>query len=70
MNGKPGDHALTDVLWYHQHHFPPDIEELIWDIHSRDESALYRDTRGWDWFAWELGEQLDEARRFLKERLR
>lgn len=32
MNGKPGDHPVTDMLLHGMHPFPQDIEELLREI--------------------------------------
>ncbi len=35
-NGKPGDNPITDLLYYGGHPFPPDIEELVRQLHDLD----------------------------------
>jgi hypothetical protein len=32
MNGKPGDHPLTDVLSYHAQVFSPEVDQLIVEL--------------------------------------
>ena len=70
MNGKIGDNPLTDLVVHGEHPFPPDIEELLLSI-----EALVREHGWWplgeNWpyssrgFDWELGKDLDGARRDL-----
>lgn len=69
-NGKPHDNPLSDMTIHGMHPFPPDIEKLLRRI-----DALGRKQGRWplgeNWpyspkeFAWERGEDLDEARRLL-----
>ena len=67
-NGRPGDHPLTDLLVHKQHPFPRDVEELILAIYKIKPSAVWE--LGIELFKWERGENLDEAPRILKEKLR
>jgi hypothetical protein len=70
-NGTIGDHPLTDSLHHGRHPFPPDIERLILAIAAITPEALH-DTKmpEAEWFAWEKGERLDDARRILSAKLR
>lgn len=69
-SGKPHDNPLSDMTIHGRHPFPADIEELLLRV-----DELGRGLRRWplgeNWpyspqeFAWERGENLDEARRLL-----
>lgn len=73
-NGKIRDNPLTDLVVHGEHPFPPDIEALLLSI-----AALGREYGCWplgeNWpyspreFHWELGQDLDGARRDLAHML-
>ncbi len=73
-NGKIHDSPLSDFTIHGLHPFPPDIMELLAKI-----EAVGREPTRWplgeNWpfspreFAWERGEDLEEARRDLKHLL-
>lgn len=66
-NGKPGDSPLSDMLIHGQHPFPADIEEMIRRIHKYDPSLL--SDLGWEPFDWEVGKNLDDGRKRLRDML-
>ena len=35
-NGKPHDHPVTDTVSHGLHPFPPDIEDLVQQLHARN----------------------------------
>ena len=63
-NGKPHDHPITDTVLHGLHPFPPDIEELVRQIHAKD-PAVFNHLQ-WASFEWEKGNHLAEARVLLK----
>ena len=69
-NGKPGDNPLTDLLFYDQHPFPPEIEELLLRVQAlaADDRWPLGENRPYSMreFAWEKGEDLEAASRDLK----
>ncbi len=34
VNGKVGDHPLTDILFHHQPVFPPIVDALVREVHG------------------------------------
>ena len=40
LNGRPGDHPLTDLLKHGYHPFPAEVEELILELHQLNPTAL------------------------------
>jgi len=80
-NGKRGDHPLSDYTIYKDRRLPDEILELVDQIRAIDPEAFYEreypepwSTEAYakihgDWFAWEKGEKLDEAREFLLKKL-
>ena len=82
MNGKPGDHPLTDLFDYGKCTLPEWMCELILQIHALDPDAFvekieslpsnwneHRREHG-DWFSWANGQRLNEAREFLENKLK
>ncbi len=69
--GGPGDHPLTDLLYWGKHPFPEEIEELVLAIAAITPEALH-DTklRGATWWAWEKGEDIEEGVRLLRAKLK
>jgi hypothetical protein len=67
-NGKPHDNPLTDLLVHGMHPFPPDIEEMIRELHDIDPAILHE--LGVAPFDWEAGKYLDGARSTLGALLR
>jgi hypothetical protein len=69
-NGKHHDNPLTDLLFYGQHPFPSDVEQILLPI---DELGRFvgrwplgeNSPFGGREFDWERGIGLDEARREL-----
>lgn len=66
-NGRPGDNPLTDLLTHKLHPFPKDMEELILAIYRIRPSVIM--DLDYEPFQWERGENLDEGRKLLKEKL-
>ena len=62
-NGKPNDHPVTDAVVHGLHPFPPDIEALVLEIHTKN-PGVFNDL-DWAPFDWEKGTYLDEARTLL-----
>jgi hypothetical protein len=52
-NGKPHDHPVTDTVIYGLHPFPPDVEDLVRQVHARN-PGVFNDL-GWAPFEWEKG---------------
>jgi hypothetical protein len=66
--GGPHDHPITDLLFHGLHPFPPDMEEMVLELHRRHpENLNWSDDL--DAFAWEQGLKLDEGRAMLRARL-
>ena len=66
-NGKPGDHPLTDLVAHGLHLFPSDMEAMSLELHERRPEVLEgQEAR---LCAWESGEQLEEGRQWLRDRL-
>ena len=65
-NGRQGDHPITDMLYYNEHPFPPDIEEMLRKLHAIDPKLIL----GWDLadepWDWQNGRNLDAGRKQLK----
>lgn len=66
-NGKPGDHPITDMLIHGKHPFPPDVEDMIRQLHAINPQLLH--SLGIEPFDWEAGKNLDEARAKLRQML-
>ena len=70
-NGKPHDNPLSDMTIHGMHPFPADIEKLLLRVDELGR-GLGRWPLGENWpyspqeFSWERGENLDEARRLLR----
>ena len=71
-NGKPGDHAITDMLVHGLHPFPADIERMLRDLlvfnpAFPDDGRRFDEQLEWErrFYDWERGERLDEGRRAL-----
>jgi hypothetical protein len=66
--GGPHDHPITDLLFHGLHPFPPDMEEMVFELHRRHpENLTWSDDL--DAFAWEQGLKLDEGRTMLRAKL-
>lgn len=63
-NGESDDHPLTDTVLYGFHPFPPDIEELLRQVHARN-PGVFNDL-GWAPFEWGKCSHLVQARVLLK----
>ena len=63
-NGKPHDHPVTDTVIHGLHPFPPDVEDLVRQVHARN-PGVFNDLRRAP-FEWEKGNYLAEARVLLK----
>jgi hypothetical protein len=59
-NGKPHDHPVTDTVIHGRHPFPPNVEDLVRQVHARN-PGVFNDL-GWAPFEWEKGNHLAEAR--------
>jgi hypothetical protein len=72
--GITEDNPLNDLIVHGLHPFPPDIEELLFEIQSLGRRPG-RWPLGENWpfspheFEWEKGKNLDEARRLLRDLL-
>ena len=73
VNGKPGDHPVTDMLLHGMHPFPADMEAMLREILSLDPAfpdgkRYYVDQVRWEqrFFDWEKGKNLDEGREALR----
>ncbi|HEV2764963.1 MAG TPA: hypothetical protein VGV38_18415 [Pyrinomonadaceae bacterium] len=64
MNGKTGDHPITDLLLYNMHPFPSDMEEMIRKLHATNPDALH--ALGLEPFDWEEGKNLEQGRAQLR----
>lgn len=68
-NGRPGDNPLTDLLVHGMHAFPPDMEEMIVELHGIDRS-IFDDMDVFRMLSdWELSKNLDEGREWLRGQL-
>lgn len=65
-NGKIGDNPLSDMFMHDRHPFPPDMEEMIRELH-RINRTVFDDNFSSDVFDWEQGENLEEGRVKLKK---
>ena len=63
-NGRPYDNPLSDTLVHGLHPFPPDIEQLVLQVHHRDPTLLR--SLMWAPFDWEKGHHLEAARVLLR----
>jgi len=63
-NGKIHDNPITDITVHGLHPLPKEMEELILQIHTINPSAF--SNLGWEPFAWEKGENIEEGIRKLK----
>ena len=63
-NGKTDDHPVTDTVTHGLHPFPPDLEELVRQVHARN-PGVFNDL-GWAPFEWEKGNHLPQAKVLLK----
>ena len=57
MNGRSGDHPLTDIVVHRMQVFSPEVDELIVRIHTISPGEL--DRLGIDWFAPPAIERLE-----------
>lgn len=62
-NGKPHDHPVTDTVIHGLHPFPPDVEDLVRQVHARNPGVF--DDLGLAPFGWEKGNHLAAARVLL-----
>ena len=62
--GSPGDHPITDLIYWERNQFPSDIAEMIRALHSLDPKIL--NAFAVDSFAWAEGRGLEEGRAKLK----
>ena len=60
-NGRPNDHAFSDLLVHGMHQFPSDIERLVRELHQLGGQCALNEFAG-DANLWESGGQLDDAR--------
>ena len=63
-NGKIGDHPITDLILHGRHPFPPDVEDLVRQLHRLDAAVF--DALGLAPFDWEAGRHLEPARAVLR----
>ncbi len=74
-NGKPGDHPITDMMVHGKHPFPPEIEELVRQLHEITphwyESGNRAEVDAWNkrFFEWERGEAIAEGLAVLRAKL-
>jgi len=69
VNGRLGDHPLTDMLVHGKHPFPKDMEKMLREILEFDPifpdgKRYYVDQVRWDqrFWEWAKGKNLDEGR--------
>ena len=62
-NGRVHDHPVTDTIVHGLHPYPPDLEELVIQVHARD-PGVFNDLVDAP-FDWEQGRFLAEARALL-----
>lgn len=65
--GGPGDHPITDLIYYGQDDFPPDIADMLRKLHSVDPGI--RDGFALDASDWVSGRNLEEGRTKLTAEL-
>lgn len=63
-NGKPHDHPVTDTVIHDMHPFPPELEQLVRDVHARNPRVF--DDLEWAPFDWEQGKHVPEALALLR----
>jgi hypothetical protein len=63
-NGKAHDHPVTDTVVHGLHPFPPDIEDLVLQVHARN-PGVFNDLEGAP-FDWEQDRYLPEAQTLLE----
>ena len=68
-NGRQGDHPITDMLYYGEHPFPSDIEEMLRKLHAIDPMLILGADLSREPFDWEKGRSLEAGRKRLKELL-
>jgi serine/threonine protein kinase len=66
--GGPGDHPITDLIFYGQNHFPADIADLLRELHAID-PQMRGTTFNLDAYDWIEGRALDEGRAKLRAEL-
>jgi hypothetical protein len=66
-HGGPGDHPITDLIYYGNNTFPPDIAALIRQLHSLDPNM--RNTFALDAYNWVEGRELEQGRARLEAEL-
>lgn len=67
-NGKIGDNPISDMFLHDSHPFPPDMEEMIRELHKINRIA-FDDNFSSDVFNWEQGKHLEEGRAKLQQLL-
>ena len=62
--GSPGDHPLTDLLYWGRNEFPVDIADMLLALHKIDPRLTKKFGRdAWDWVG---GRDLEAARAALQ----
>ncbi len=77
VNGKPGDHPITDMFTHGMHPFPLDIEEMLREIlklapdfpDDKRFGHYYSDQIRWEQHIFDMaaGDNLDEGREALRK---